>query len=275
MVKEARGSFKFLITKGSTKPIAEDDTILDESFNFYCRFLEQRFKAINKSHFLPCLKGFADGPLEPVLNLLVMYKLLISMAGLVMSKDNLTLQDMIDGQDQLDTKYSPTSDLLTQLIFMAFGWMSMLYDPDLNPNPDKLQLSRVTRVKLHRQTSNLKTEYLHTFEQGFHQLQQPLDNLFCVFGMILPSPDRPLATGTGYPSSLKPASHDTSSEYLILSFISYYTLVKVAKIRIQWVESLNLHLEFDEGARVLKLFRYPSFCRLMYPEVGSEAFLHR
>ena len=272
---EARERFKNLITKGSAKPRADDDKILDECFNFYCLFLKQRFRAVNKSHFVPCLKGSTDGSWAPVLNLLVMYQLLSSMAELAISKDNLTLQDMIDGQDQFDTKYSPTSDLLTQLIFMAFGWMSMLYDPDPSPKGDKLQLLRVTRVKLPRQPSKLKTDYLHTFEQGFHQLQQPLDNLFCVFGMILPSLDGAIATGGSYPKFGRPAGNDTSSEYLILSFMSYYTLVKVAKIKIEWVESLNLHLEFDEGARVLKLFRYPSFCRLMCPEVGSESFLHR
>ena len=204
-----------------------------------------------------------------------MYQLLIDMAELALSKDNLTLQDMVDKQDQFDSKFLPTNGLLTQLIFMAFGWMSMLYDPDPEPSVGKLQLSRVNRVTLPRQTSTLKTEFLHTFEQGFHQLQQPLDNLFCVFGMILPPFESPLTACTSCSSSIKPTGHDDSSEYLILSFLSYYTLVKVAKIKIEWVESLNLHLEFDEGARVLKLFRYPSFCRLMYPEAGSETFLQR
>jgi hypothetical protein len=277
LVTEAQARLKALITGGAGNCPQDGSTILDNCFNFYRRFLEQRFREVNKSHIVPCLKGSVNGRLIPVLNLLVMYKLLINMAELALAKDNLTLQDMIDKQDQFDSKFLPTSALLTQLIFMAFGWISMLYDPDTQPSVNKLQLLRATRVRSPSQTSTLKTEFLHTFEQGFQQLRQPLDNLFCGFGTILPPFESPLTRcpSPTSPSSMKPTGHEGSSEYLILSFLSYHTLIKVAKIKIEWVESLNLHLEFDEGTRVLKLFRYPSFCRLMYPEAGSQTFLHR
>lgn len=191
-----------------------------------------------------------------------MYQLLTSMAKLAFSKDNLTLQDMIDQQNQLQRDYEPTSHLLVQLVFMAFGWLTMLYDPYSMPSVDKLQISE--HARLSQQASRLKTEALHTFEQDFNQVQQPLINLFYGFGEILPPFD-----------SRTPSRLVNHSEYLILSYLSYCTLTEVAKIKIQWVESLNLHLEFDEGARVLKLFRYPSFCRLMYREDEEGSILDR
>lgn len=36
-----------------------------------------------------------------------------------------------------------------------------------------------------------------------------------------------------------------------------------------WVNTLNLHLEFDQARKTLKVFRYPSFCRLLYREVDK------
>ena len=180
-------------------------------------------------------------------------------------------QDLIDHQDQLEPNDETTRDLRVQLVFMAFGWLSMLYDPHPKPNPQSLQICQYTRVL--QQATKLKTEVLHNFEQDFNQLQQPLTNLFFAFGNFLPPFDSHLYTDSS--ASNNTLRHIDHSEYLILSFLSYRTLVKVAKIKIQWVDSLNLHLEFDEGARVLKLFRFPSFCRLMYHEDGESRFLDR
>jgi len=43
-------------------------------------------------------------------------------------------------------------------------------------------------------------------------------------------------------------------------------LDKVADVKVEWVNSLSLHLEFDNVRRRLKVFRFPSFCRLMYSQ---------
>ena len=196
-----------------------------------------------------------------MLNLVVMYKMLTLMAETIMSKDQLTLQEIIDEQgDHGDfvAKYSGTQGLLTQLIFMAFGWMTMLYDPELAPNPNELSLSRQSRVS----NRPFNTTVLLSYEQDFALVQQPLGRLFRVFGNVIPQ-------------SEDISGPYQSSEYLVLSCLSYHTLSRVAQIKIEWVDCINLHLEFDEGRRLLKLFRFPSFCRLAYPSKGRKTFLCR
>jgi hypothetical protein len=45
--------------------------------------------------------------------------------------------------------------------------------------------------------------------------------------------------------------------------LSYYTLTRLAQLEIQWVDSVCQHLEFDSHHKVLKLFRFPSFCGMV------------
>jgi hypothetical protein len=47
-------------------------------------------------------------------------------------------------------------------------------------------------------------------------------------------------------------------------YVCYQTLRNVCRVEIEWVDALGLHLEFNSTRKVLKVFRFPSFCRLMY-----------
>ena len=249
--------------------------IVDECFDYYCQWIEEHFKSINASHFAPCYAAPqpANTPCN-MLNLIVMYKMLTLMAETIMSKDQLTLQEIIDEQGKngdFDVKYAGTSSLFTQLIFMAFGWMTMLYDPEMAPKPNELSLSRQTRVS----NRAFDTTVLLSYEQDFALVQQPLGRLFRVFGNIIPQSEDSSAELAHILASPTASGPYQSSEYLVLSCLSYHTLSRVAQIKIEWVDCINLHLEFDEGRRLLKLFRFPSFCRLAYPAKERKTFLHR
>ena len=209
-----------------------------------------------------------------MLNLVVMYNLLALMAELIVKKDRLTLQEIIDEQHErglFDAKYPETNGLLTQLIFMAFGWMTMLYDPEVTPGTDELSLSKQTKVSKRAFNTNVFLLY----EQDFALVQQPLSHLFRVFGNVVPQSEDTGADLSYILSSPTMIGSSASSEYLVLSYLSYNTLSRVAQIKIEWVDCLNLHLEFDERRRLLKLFRFPSFCRLAYPAKGKKSFLCR
>ncbi|KAL8797877.1 MAG: hypothetical protein Q9195_000229 [Heterodermia aff. obscurata] len=266
-----------ILNLGSQKPLQKKERpgIVDECFNHYCEWIEERFKAINASHFAPCYAAPepANTPCN-MLNMVVMYRMLTLMAKTIMSKDQLTLQEIIDEQGDhgdFDAKYPGTNSQLTQLIFMAFGWMTMLYDPEMAPNPNELSLSRQTRVS----NRAFNTEVLLSYEQDFSLVQQPLGRLFRVFGNIIPQSDDTSSELTQILSSPTASGPYQSSEYLVLSYLSYHTLSMVAQIKIEWVDCINLHLEFDEGRRLLKLFRFPSFCRLAYPSKKGKTFLYR
>ena len=53
-----------------------------------------------------------------------------------------------------------------------------------------------------------------------------------------------------------------ASDRLSVSHLNFKTLHKLGDVRLEFVDELSLHLEFDERTRVLKIFRYPSVCRL-------------
>ena len=178
----------------------------------------------------------------------------LSLANIV---HELKHRKMIRTNDQL------TLHLAVQLVFMLLGWLTMLYDPKLDPDKDRLQIETVGKVS----SRLLRSQALHSHDQNFEQVHQPLTHMFRIFGNIIPQPDL-----TVDPSVL---SQQDCTGYLMVSYLSYHTLAKVAKIKIEWVDSLSLHLEFVESRRVLKVFRFPSFCQLVYSAKGNQTFLSR
>lgn len=85
---------------------------------------------------------------------------------------------------------------------------------------------------------------------------QPLDVLLRAFGDIVPEPRSEVMEETRLG-----ASHE--SDWIIGDFVCYSTLRRVIGVEIEWVDVISLHLEFDNRKRTLKVFRFPSFCRMM------------
>ena len=96
-----------------------------------------------------------------------------------------------------------------------------------------------------------------------------------MFGNIIPQIDATSGELNHLPLSPTVSGPPQSSEYLVFSYLSYNISTRVAQIKIEWVDCINPHLEFDERRRLLKLFRFPSFCRLAYPMKGGKTFFHR
>jgi len=63
------------------------------------------------------------------------------------------------------------------------------------------------------------------------------------------------------------------AESIELSYVSFDMIQKFAKIRIEWVDCLSMHMEFDSRTKTLKLFRCPSYCRIMYAMRGESTLL--
>ena len=53
-----------------------------------------------------------------------------------------------------------------------------------------------------------------------------------------------------------------SSVTLYVSTLNYATLQAISKIRLEWVDNISNHLDFDPTSRKLYVFRFPSFCAL-------------
>lgn len=56
------------------------------------------------------------------------------------------------------------------------------------------------------------------------------------------------------------------SKLIYHELVCYGAVRLTAGLEIEWVDSLSLHLDLDASRRTLKLFRFPSYCRMMYHE---------
>jgi hypothetical protein len=53
------------------------------------------------------------------------------------------------------------------------------------------------------------------------------------------------------------------SEDIHVLLVCYGTAFYITRLKIEWVGSLSQHLDLDPSRRTLKLFQYPSYCRMM------------
>jgi hypothetical protein len=156
-----------------------------------------------------------------------------------------------------DMESGSTSAKVTKLVFFGLGVLSFLYDPTLilrqNPSAEStssssdgrssagsLGASRITAA--HCQGSTLK-DIIWALND-----RTPLSRL------------------------RRTAHYGVGREDALLSLnVNYYTLSQLVKVEIEWTETASRHLELDTRNKILRLFRYPSFCALMCgPQQGDN-----
>jgi hypothetical protein len=128
----------------------------------------------------------------------------------------------------------------------------MLYDPRLDCKPGRLQVAKFA-LKTDGNKAALQSCVFDIQSQDLEYADQSLHLLLGRFGKLIP--DLPLRRG----SKVAPPS-----ELIVVPFVCYQTLRIVCSVEIEWVDTLSMHLEFDSSRKVLKVFRFPSFCRLLY-----------
>ena len=134
-------------------------------------------------------------------------------------------------------------------MFSLLGFHTMLFCADI---PESLASNAFT---IQDETGGYRGEAHLTLTQpaasaGTHNLA----NLLLHFGMAIPLANYCLLEGADeqrlfdQTKSVSPMDLDA------------YLLARFCGIRFAWTTSLSCHLELDESAKVLYLFRYPSFC---------------
>jgi hypothetical protein len=131
----------------------------------------------------------------------------------------------------------------------------MLYDAVSHPKPDKLEVTK-TSTSFSGARNALDTRKYKTFRQGFDYIDLPFYNLLGRFGDLIPETKLRPSHELGYTGSIP-------GEVVMVQSVCFDTLRHLTELNIEWVSSLALHLELDSGKKALKLFQYPSFCRLM------------
>jgi hypothetical protein len=113
------------------------------------------------------------------------------------------------------------------------------------------------------ETVNLsrRSETFTSFQENIDDNKdQPLFQLLKRFGQIIPQCHRDVITPQGLSNSLS----GILEEPIEVSFICFHAINVVAGIRIEWVDCLSQHLEFDSRSKTLKLCRFPALCVVMF-----------
>ncbi|KAI9785982.1 MAG: hypothetical protein M1839_008248 [Geoglossum umbratile] len=234
---------------------------LGDSCNWYTRYLELNFR--HHWHLLrPALKGLNNESHQPQTGeLVVVYDFIITVARLFKTKENLALVDIVDeldNQDLLKPQLDEERAIPNQIVFAALGWLSMLYQAVPHPQANKLEVTK-SSTSFSGCQSPLVTRKYKYFKQGFDFIDQPLHCLLGNYGDLIPRTHQVQNSDAGLIGG-------HLVEYIIAQSVCFYTMQDLADLKIEWVTSLALHLELDSGKKTLKLFQFPSFCRLMHVE---------
>jgi hypothetical protein len=259
------------------------DKILLKCQKWYLGFIDRRIEATETLIFLPILGALREDLQRNmgfrghnIVDKRRAYRLLIRVAEALKSREKkgLALTDILavlqdpSQQEHLGKGDEEYQCLAIQLVFSIIGWLTMLYEPVSNPERNKLQLQRPTTTQRQR---NLRTDIIHdlsldisTPRQAASITQYPFHRLLQRFGTLVPCPD-PIydPRELGLDNGMQGRGDSAIDSAFLGHNLCFHTLKKIIEVRIEWVDSLNLHLEFDQGKRTLKLFRYPSFCWLM------------
>jgi len=181
------------------------------------------------------------------------------------ARESLTLAEMVDTlyNNGLLRETDIERSNASKLVLAAFGWISSLYSARLDPgdpnDEDVRKLEIINPGDGPSRRRRMKT--FRKYEQNFQNNDQPFHALLQTFGNIIPQRTKQTGTGHVTPSMIVPPKPD--EEWIELSYLCFRTLNKVTCIKIEWVDNLSLHLEFDNRTKVLRVFRLPSICLLM------------
>ncbi|KAI9677973.1 MAG: hypothetical protein M1822_008081 [Bathelium mastoideum] len=163
-----------------------------------------------------------------------------------LSIDDITSRLFEDGifQEDIDQepRFAPQS-----LVFALIGWQTMLYQHDMG-SCSPAELAIVNEMGSHQGHSRI------CMKQDISACKKPLHDFLLGFGILLPPRGfNSVECGDEITSLVGMKSVSSAS-------FNAQLLTTIGDIRIEWVDSLSCHLEFDEHNRKLFLFRHPAFC---------------
>jgi hypothetical protein len=132
----------------------------------------------------------------------------------------------------------------------------MLYEAVADPAVKKFEVIR-TSTTSSGYCNSLTTKKYNSYKQNFDYIDSPLYELLGKFGELIPQ---------SRPYSFNEPESPWLTEVISVKNVCFNTLQGFADLKIEWVTSLALHLEMDSSKKTLKLFQFPSFCRMMSVE---------
>jgi hypothetical protein len=132
----------------------------------------------------------------------------------------------------------------------------MLYEAVTVPAVNKLEVVKTSTTSSGYRNPFITRKY-HNYKQNFDYIDSPLYELLGRFGELIPQ---------SRPYSINELELSRPTEVIAVKDVCFNTIQGFAGLKIEWVTSLALHLEMDSSKKTLKLFQFPSFCRMMSVE---------
>lgn len=235
-------------------------------FQWYLRYLRHRLKGVPGvllSLITPDFEIPQSPPTEIHPKVLVF---LATVANLLKSEHQLSLSEILEKLENQGILLAGVQfkDQALQLIFIVVGLLTFFYDPVTDPEDGVLRILCPEKAQVRVSKSDTWTSYA----RDMSHVNQPIVTLLRQFGGIKGPIPWTVFSEVDVSGSLK-----SPLDPLISSNLSYFTLKRVAKIEIEWVSSVCLHLEFNMRRKMLKLFRFPSLCGLLCDKEVDDTFL--
>ena len=243
------------------EPVADD--LIARAWDWYMDFLDSHIQQVWADMVSPVIRYLPSAVAEATASdLSRVYWTLEIIADSIRTQKEVTLDAVTSKLKHADLIPPNSSALTTQMVFTLIGWMTMLYDPRTYPLGKNLQL-RCLDLALQKGRRSRGTVCIR-LSQDISEAAEEFHRMLGQFGNLIPEP----CTSSSRDRNQSLAGDDSS---LAVPYICLHSLKKVAKIRIEWVNTLSLHMQLDPRKRILCLYRFPSFCRLLLRNDSSPA----
>lgn len=190
----------------------------------------------------------ADDPEPDPIN--VVYKFFAQTLERLKKRTSLSIDKLITELQNNDIIAAFGDDIVRQnkarkALFTIIGWLTLLYVP-VFADSDTINIS----------SEDTASRCVHS--QPLDICRRPFPELLRGFGGILPDRTDPSwASLTG-----EEGKQEATEDKLHVSLLNVSTLKRIGKIEIIWIKCPGAHLEFDPKERRLKMFAFPSYCKI-------------
>ena len=148
-----------------------------------------------------------------------------------------------------DTSDDAAFDAKRLLVFSILGWQSMVYSPAFHTCP-------ASELAIHHGDNDPDSGFVfEAYTVPAHMCELPLSVFLKGFGNLLPA-----RSGQTALAAVENSRKAASWSALYPSEMNAYLLHTLLCVRVRWVDTLALHLDYDKSSRTLSLFAFPSMC---------------
>ena len=260
---DARGELYCILV--SSKP---PDYVTQQCWRWYLSYLDSRIEELWNNHLAPTIRDLPpECSAAKAADWAQIYKVICVIAstlakGMQGAQDmEVSLDDIIEELKTVDLlAYPIVIDHVRQVAWSLAGSVTMLFDPKMrNASFSQLQLRRSALT--HATRGSHRSTFITSFSRPISAAQEPFYQMLLQFGALIPEVKNSSSVG-----QCNHASDSTNDRHFYPDYVCFDVLKNVAKLRIEWVNTLNLHLQLDENEGILRLYRFPAFCRLLYAD---------